>query len=303
MGSDTIRFIVFMVVLSLLSSIVVANGGSLGRYNSRELNALFRYYANRTLANHHRTGTLSRVSLPSNISGMEVSVVRLRGSSLWGRGINSKFVKIPPSVRTSPYVKRLAMVYDNLGNWSSKYYHVPGYSLVSPVIGFEVYDYTDLTVGNLALNVTGGSISIRFPYLKTKEKNVTRLKCIGFRNNGSVEFKNVTERDVCVTENTGHFCVMIPYSSPPSSPSMPQKKGRVWKWWVIEFGLGAVGLAVLVTAGVAVSRWWRKRKIKDMEKESDSSVALDTFWVRGDLKMPCASMIRTQPALEHDYVP
>ncbi|KAE8726120.1 Detected protein of unknown function [Hibiscus syriacus] len=293
-----------MVSLSLLSSIVC---GSSVRYDPKELNALFRYYANRTLSNHRRAGTLSQVSLPSNVSGMEVSVVRLRSSNLWGRGIDSKYVKIPPSVRTLPYVKRLAIVYDNLGNWSSKYYHVPGHSLVSPVIGFEVYNYTDLMVGNSTLNVTGGSISIRFPYLKTKENNLTRLKCVRFRNNGSVEFKNVTERDVCVTESTGHFCAVIPYSSPPPplplSPSMPEKNMSIWKWWVIEFALGAVGLVVSVSVGVTVLRWWRKRKIKDTEKESDSSVALDTLWVREDHKMPCASMIRTQPALEHDYAP
>ncbi|GMI69596.1 hypothetical protein like AT4G01140 [Hibiscus trionum] len=300
MGSDTSRFIVFMVFSSLLSS-VIGGGGS--GYDPKALYALFRYYANQTLAIHHRTGTLSRVSLPSNFSGMEVSVVRLRSGSLWGRGVNSEFVKIPPSVRTLPYVKRLAIVYDNMGNWSSKYYHVPGYSLVSPVIGFEVYDYTDLTVGNSTLNVTGEPISIRFPYLDMRVKDVTRLKCVGFGDDGSVEFKNMTERDVCVTENAGHFCIVIPALTPSLPPPMLEKKGRDWKWWVIGCVIGAVGLVVSVSVGVVVLRWWRKRKIKDMEKESDSSVALDTFWVRGDHKMPCASMIRTQPALEHDYVP
>ncbi|KAK8509658.1 hypothetical protein V6N13_093514 [Hibiscus sabdariffa] len=286
-----------MVFSSLLSSVI---GGGSG-YDPEALNALFRYYANRTLAIRHRAGTSSRVSLPSNLSGMEVSVVRLRSGSLWDRGVESEYVKIPPSVRTLPYVKRLAIVYDNLGNWSSKYYHVPGYSLVSPVIGFEVYNYTDLTVGNSSLSVTGESISIRFPYLETGEKNVTPLKCVGFRDNMSVEFKNMTERGVCVTEKAGHFSIVVPFSPPP--PSMPGKKRREWKWWVIGCGIGAAGLVVSVSVGVAVSRWWRKRKIKDMEKESDSSVALDTFWVRGDHKMPRAPMIRTQPALEHDYVP
>ncbi|GMI99000.1 hypothetical protein like AT4G23720 [Hibiscus trionum] len=298
MGSDTTRFIIFIVFSSLLSSIAAGSGS----YDPKALDPLFRYYANRTLANHHRTGTSRRVSLPSKFSGMEVYVNRLRSGSLWGRGVDSKYVKIPPSVTTLPYVKRLAIVYDNLGNWSTKYYQLPGYSLVSPVIGFEVYNYTDVTTlmdANLTMIVTGEPISIRFPYLETKERNVTKLKCVGFRHNGSVEFKNMTHRDVCVTEKAGHFCVVIP--TPTSST--PEKKGRVWNWWVIGFAIGAVGVAVAVSVAVAVVKWWGERKIKHMEKESDSSVALDTFWVRGDHKMPSASMIRTQPALEHDYVP
>ncbi|KAK8654496.1 hypothetical protein V6N13_128460 [Hibiscus sabdariffa] len=300
--SDTTRFIIFILFSSFLSSIVAGSAS----YDPKALDALFRYYANQTLSYHHRAGTLRRASLPSNFSGMEVSVNRLRSGSLWGRGVDSKYVKIPRSVRTLPYVKRLAIVYGNLGNWSSKYFQVPGYSLVSPVIGFEVYNYTDVTTlkdVNLTLIVTGEPISIRFPYLETKERNVTRLKCVGFRDDRSVEFKNMTERDVCVTDKAGHFCVVIPTPKPTRTWSMPEKKGRVWKWWAIAFGIGAVGVAVLVSVGVVVVKWWRERRIKHMEKESDSSVALDTLWVRGDNKMPCASMIRTQPALEHDYVP
>ncbi|KAE8703658.1 GDSL esterase/lipase [Hibiscus syriacus] len=301
MGSDPSRFIIFMVFSSLLSLIVCGDGGGSRSYDPKALDALFRYYANQTLNDHRRTGILRRVSLPSNFSGMEVSVNRLRSGSLWGRGVDSKYVKIPPSVRTLPYVKRLAIVYDNLGNWSSEYYQVPGYSFVSPVVGFKLYDNTDLTTltdRNLTLIVTGKPISIRFPYLETKEKNVTGLKCVGFGKNGSVEFKNMTKRNVCVTEKAGHFCVAIPTPKPK-----PEEKGRVWKWWVIGFAIGVVGLAVLVSVGVVTLKWWRERKIKDMEEESDSSVALDTFWVRGGHKMPFASMIRTQAAIEHDYVP
>ncbi|XP_039004140.1 uncharacterized protein LOC120131138 [Hibiscus syriacus] len=188
MGSDTSRFIILMVFSSLLSSIVC--GGSSGSYDTKALDALFRYYANQTLNEHRRTGILHRVSLPSNFSGMKVSVDRLRSGSLWGRGVDSKYVKIPPSVRTLPCVKRLAIVYDNMGNWSSEYYHVPG-----------------------------KPISIRFPFVETKEKNVTRLKCVVFGKNGSFVLKNMTKRDVCVTEKAGHFCVVTRTKS-----SKPEKE-------------------------------------------------------------------------------
>ncbi|XVF33228.1 hypothetical protein REPUB_Repub17cG0150000 [Reevesia pubescens] len=279
-------------ISSLLSSIV---GGS-DTYDPEALHTLFHYYANQTSAKHH-TGTLYEVSLPSNFSGMEVSIIRLRSGSLWGRGMNSSFVKIPTRVRTSPYVKRLAIVFENLGEWSSKYYQVPGYSLVSPVVGFNIYDNSNLTTlsdTSVTLSTPTEPISIHFPYVEAEDRNVTELKCVEFGAGGSVEVKNMTERNVCVTGKTGQFSVVV--------SSMPDEKQRIWKWWVIGFVAGIFGLVMLVAVGVIIFRLWRRMKIKTMEKESDTAVALDTFWVGGD-KMPSASMIRTQPVLEHDYVP
>ncbi|XWS46175.1 hypothetical protein CRYUN_Cryun14cG0042100 [Craigia yunnanensis] len=281
-----------MVFSSLLSSIA----GDSDSYDPDALDALFHYFANQTLAKHH-TGTLNKVPLPSNLSGMEVSVIRLRSGSLWGRGTNISFIKIPPRVKTLHYVKRLAIVYDNLGEWSSKYYQVPGYSLVSPVVGFNVYDSSNLTTlsdEKVTLSTTREPISIHFPYVEAKDKNVTELKCVKFGADGSVEFKNMTERNVCVTGKTGHFSVVISL--------MAEEKERIWKWWVIGFVAGTIGLVMLILVGVIIFGMGRRMKIKTMEKESDTAVALDTFWVGGD-KMPSASMIRTQPVLEHDYVP
>ena len=281
-----------MVFSSLLSSIA----GDSDSYDPDALDALFHFFANQTLAKHH-TGTLTRVPLPSNFSAMEVSVVRLRSGSFWGRGTNFSFFKIPPRVKTLHYVKRLAIVYDNLGEWSSKYYQVPGYSLVSPVVGFNVYDSSNLTTlrdEKVTLSTTTEPISIHFPYVEAKDKDVTELKCVKFGAGGSVEFKNMTERNVCVTGKTGHFSVVI--------SSMPEEKERIWKWWVIGFVAGTIGLVMLILVGVIIFGIGRRMKIKTMEKQSDTAVALDTFWVGGN-KMPSASMIRTQPVLEHDYVP
>ncbi|XVE77227.1 hypothetical protein DITRI_Ditri13aG0045200 [Diplodiscus trichospermus] len=283
-----------MVFSSLLSSIA---GGS-ESYDPEALDALFRHYANQTLAKNH-TGTLKNVPLPSNFSGMEVSVVRLRSGSLWGRGTNSSFIKIPPRVKTLPYVKRIAIVYDNLEEWSSKYYQVPGYSLVSPVVGFNVYEYslnlTTLIDEKVALSIESEPISIHFPYVEAQDKNLTELTCVEFGAGGSIELKNMTERNVCVTGKAGHFCVVI-------SAMAPEEKERIWKWWVIGFVGGAIGLVMLVLVGLTIFEICRRMKIRTMEKESETAVALDTFWVGGD-KMPFASMIRTQPVLEHYYVP
>ncbi|XP_022735470.1 uncharacterized protein LOC111288740 [Durio zibethinus] len=292
MGSDTSWLTIFMVFSSLLSTI----SGASDSHDPDALDALFHSFANQTLAKHH-TGTLNKVPLPSNFSSIEVSAVRLRSGSLWRRGANLSFVQIPPRVRTLPYVKRLAIVYDNMGNLSSKFYQVPGFSLVSPVIGFNVYDYSNLTTlsdERITLSIVSEPISIHFPYVDAEDKNVTELKCVRFGAGGSVEFENMTERNVCVTGKSGHFSVV--------TSSMAEEKRRIWKWWVMGFVAGIIGLVLLIVAGVIICGMRRRMKIKTMEKESDKAVALDTFWVGGD-KMPSASMTRTQPVLEHDYVP
>ncbi|XP_007051645.2 PREDICTED: uncharacterized protein LOC18614035 [Theobroma cacao] len=292
MGSDRSWLIIFIVFSSLLSSIA---GGS-DSHDPEALDALFHFYANQTLAKH-RTGILYKIPLPSNFSGMEVSVIRLRSGSLWARGSNSSFIMIPPRVRAFPHVKRLAIVYENLGEWSSKYYQIPGYTLVSPVVGFNVYDSSNATTlsdRKVTLSTTSDPVSIHFPYIEAEDKNVTELKCVKFGAGGSVKFQNMTARNVCVTGKAGHFSVVI--------PSMPEKKVRIWKWWVIGFVSATAGLVLLILVAVIIFILLRRMKIKTMEKESDNAETLDTFWVRGD-KMPSASMTRTQPVLEHDYVP
>ncbi|PQM36596.1 uncharacterized protein Pyn_19730 [Prunus yedoensis var. nudiflora] len=73
------------------------------------------------------TGVLYKAILPANLSGMEVSVVRLRSRRLWNKGAaNFSCFQIPSRTMPMPHVKRLALVHQNLGNWSSHYYTLPG---------------------------------------------------------------------------------------------------------------------------------------------------------------------------------
>lgn len=276
MGSKKSCLIIFMVFSSLLSSIVF---GASDTYDTKALDTLFYYHANQTMA-QHQTGSLTQVSLPSNFSGMNVFVIALRNRRLWSKGINSSFIEIPSKVMTLPYVKRLAVVYHNLGKWSSKYYKVPGYSLVSPVVGFNVYDSSNTTTlsdKKVTLNTTSEPISIYFSYVEAEDKNVTQFKCIKFGEGGLVEITNMTKRDFCVTRTSGSFSV--------AASSMAKKKGRIWKWWVTGFVAGVVVVVVLILAGIAIVRTWKRKKIKTMGKESETGMTLDTFWVDGD-KMP-----------------
>ncbi|KAJ0111234.1 hypothetical protein Patl1_00544 [Pistacia atlantica] len=122
------------------------------------LDDLFHSSANETLPKH-RTGRLFNISLPSNYSGMHLSAFRLRSWTFWTSGANYNSINIPPRVVTTPYAKRIAIVYENLGNWSSSYFGVRNYSMVTPVVGFTVYDASNSkNLGNeeLVFHLKGG---------------------------------------------------------------------------------------------------------------------------------------------------
>ncbi|KAJ0111233.1 hypothetical protein Patl1_00545 [Pistacia atlantica] len=86
----------------------------------------------------------------------------------------------------------------------------------------------------------------------------------------------MSEPNVCATKVSGRFAIIIP--SPPPPPDDEVKETEAEK------------------------RVVKKRKMKKMEGEADKGVALDTTWI-GRSKMPSASMVRTQPALEQEYAP
>ncbi|GLT46612.1 hypothetical protein SLA2020_203560 [Shorea laevis] len=293
MGSNDGRGWLFIFVVffsSCLSSTVDCSG----HYDPIALDALIHSYANQTLSKQ-RKGALYSVPLPSNFSGMNVSVIRLRSGSVWGRGANLGWLTIPPRVKTIPYTKRMAVVYQNLGNLSSKYYQVPGHTLVAPVVGFKAYDASNISAlgdQELAFNITADPISIHFPD-GTETQNKT-LQCVKFRDGGSVEYlRYLTEPNVCTTLDPGHYTLVV-----VSSPSRLSEEKK-WRLWVIGFAVGFIGLVSLILVGVLVVKLVRRRRIRKMEKESEKGVALDTFWIRGS-KMPSASMLRTQPALDDD---
>ncbi|GAV72435.1 DUF1191 domain-containing protein [Cephalotus follicularis] len=293
MGSDTRWHIIYVVIFSFLLNFV----HGLQSYDPESLDALLHGYTNNTLSNHP-TGTLYKVSLPSNFSGMDVSVVMLRSGSFWARGTNFSVFRIPQRVIPMPYVKRLAIVYDNLGNWSSRYYQLPGYSFVAPVVGFVGYDATNVSSlgkGKLTFRIMGDPISIDYTRIMLQDYNVA-FKCVTFSDDGSVEFQNMTMPNECTTTGSGHFSVVIP------SPKTPKEDERLWKWWVIGVVAGFVALVLLVLLGITTYKLVRRKKLRNMETESDKGLAFDTMYI-GRSKMPYASMTRTQPAIEHEYVP
>ncbi|XP_030540969.1 uncharacterized protein LOC115748580 [Rhodamnia argentea] len=272
------------------------------RYDPELLDAVIHEYANKTLQ-QPRTGVVYNISLPANFSGIEVSIVRLRSSSFWVRGSNLTSFNIPPRIIPLPYAERLAIVCENLQNWSSSYYEVPGYRLVSPVVGFMMFDASNSSgVGNQMLNLSikGNPILVSLspaePELRTSNQSV---RCAEFRPNGSVGFSNVTSPNGCVARRQGHFALVVP----APAPQQKKKEVRFWKWWVVGF---VGGFLVLVSVSLIVWGTYKlvvRQRIKEMEKESEKGVSFDTVWIRTS-KMPSASMLRTQPILEaNEHVP
>ncbi|KAM2286084.1 hypothetical protein ACFX1S_038601 [Malus domestica] len=133
---------------------------------------------------------------------MKVSMVRLLSRRLWNRGAtNFSCFKIPLRTMPMPHVKRLAFVHQNLGNWSSHYYSLPGYSLVSSVIGFTVYDASNTSSKRTA------KLSL-FPNLTLDRSTSVAEKCASFFANGTVFLSEMRLPGVCLTTEQGYVGIV-----------------------------------------------------------------------------------------------
>ncbi|RAL39212.1 hypothetical protein DM860_002745 [Cuscuta australis] len=295
--------------------------------SARALDSLLQDYAFRdAFGPRPKTGVVYDGTVPSNLTGIKVSALRLRSGSLRRRNITFKEFQMPVGVIGYPYVVRLALVYQNLGNWSVKCYPLSsGYIYLSPVLGLLAYDAANLSATNLPeLNITatGQPISISFPKMKSVPgKSIP--KCVSIDLNGSVSFSNVLSGNICNTFKQGHFSIVVesiaPSPAPMSSSSspMPPPEGAPPKQAKQAPGhnktrkvgiiVGSVvgGLVVLVLLG-ALTAWAcsYKRKKKMQEMEMASEVGEGLHMVRaGNTKAPAAAVTRTQPILETEYVP
>ncbi|KAK1418651.1 hypothetical protein QVD17_27796 [Tagetes erecta] len=277
--TTTTFVITFMIMLPCYKAI-----------DSSALDDMFEEYARNSLPTRPITGLLYNATLPSNFTGVHVSIVRLRWDSFWRKGANYSEFNMPPRIFSYPYFPRLDIVYSSLGSQSSYYnnYNVPNYTLVAPVVGFNAYGPAGQ---KLNLTLLGGPILVQFP----QNENA---KCVTFYSNGTLEMSDVTQEDMCVVRDQGHFSIAV--QVPPSNTPEEKDRGRkLWKWWVFGFGVGVVGL---LSVGCVAFMIIRMRKIGKMEKEAENNEGLETANV-GQSKMPLATVVRTQPVLETDYVP
>lgn len=298
MGSRNIVWGILYVLLMpfLIIKGTLANENSDHDTNTNSLNDFVYDYA-RNVVKLPRIGTFYDISLQSNYSGIKISYIQIRTANLWTRGINSSAVRIPRKTRIIPFVKRIDMVFQDLGSLSSYYYNVPDYRFVTPIIGFATYNAdsdsslnSSAAVHNLSLE-GNNTILIQFPDISLKKVDNATLRCVTFGANGTMEFSNVTEPNRCYVSGQGHFSIIVP----KSKSSSKERRKRL----AIGLGVGIGGFLLLLIFFLRC-KYARKKKFQRMQSLSEKSEDLDTVWV-GWSKMPSAGWSRTVAVPENDY--
>ncbi|KAF8364670.1 hypothetical protein HHK36_033350 [Tetracentron sinense] len=279
------------------------------RDSARSLDALLQDYAFRTFTNP-RTGILYHGNVPSNLTGIEISAMRLRSGSLRTRGVEGyNEFEIPEGVVVQPYVERLVLVYQNLGNRSVVYYPLQGYTYLAPILGLLAYNASNLSATNLPeldIRASDKPISIKFMDVKLVPEG-SAAKCVWFdlQGQGQVEFSNVVSGNICSTVKHGHFSIVVESNVPPPAPSPGggRKKKSKSKVWII---VGSVvgGFVLLILLGFLVfwvRRFKHRKKLEKMEKAADVGEALQMTSI-GNTRAPVAMGTRTEPVLENEYV-
>ncbi|KAK4755463.1 hypothetical protein SAY87_009220 [Trapa incisa] len=189
---------------------------------ARALDAILQDYAYRAFV-QPRTGIPYDGTAPLNLSGITISAMRLRTGSLRNRGVQSyKEFEIPKGISLNPYVKRVVLVYQNLGNWSTSYYGLPGYTYLTPVIGLLAYDAVNLSATNLPelkVKATGNPILIHFSDAKSAPPGLT-VKCVWISLSGSVSFSSPISGNTCSAVYQGHFSMAVESIAPAPAPEM-----------------------------------------------------------------------------------
>lgn len=250
-----------------------------------------------------KTGVPYDAQVPSNLTGIKVSAMRLRSGSLWDKGVQSyKEFEIPEGVIEQPYFKRIVLVYQNLGNWSQYYYPLSGYSYLAPVLGLLAYDGTNLIASNLPeleLSAYHKPILVNFSYVKNTSPYGLLAKCVYFDLFGSIKFDTLLNGNVCPILEQGHVSIVVESNASPQTHWKNEFKFKI----VIVCLAG--GIVLLFLFGLLISRMRRAKqetKIKQMELEADCSETLKIIYI-GNAKVPSALGTRTPPKIENDYVP
>ena len=303
-----------MVLLLLWSPCLLIIAAQKPMHSARVLDAILQDYAYRAFV-HPKTGVVFDGTVPSNLTGIKISGMRLRSGSLRTHGVPSyKEFEIPTGVIVRPYVKRLVLIYQNLGNWSNLSYPLPGHTYLSPILGLLAYDAVNLSatnLSNLGIRASVNPIEIHFSNVKSVPDGSVPM-CVWFDLNGNVNFSNELSKHTCSTTQQGHFALVVESPAPSPAPSAPtpspgshkkKKKKNMKKVWIIVGSvMGGVLLLVLSAILLAWLRKCQQKKMEHMEKASEVGETLRMTSV-GSAKAPAATVTRTQPILETEYAP
>ncbi|KAJ0249510.1 hypothetical protein HA466_0149910 [Hirschfeldia incana] len=278
--------------------------------NATSLDALLQDYSFRAFV-RPRTGILyDATTVPSNLTGIKLSAVRLRSGSLRKHGVSSlKEFTIPTGVIVKPYVTRLVLVYQNLANYSQLYYPLSGYDYVAPVLGLLAYDAKNLSAVNLPeLELTASEDPIRIGFTDLERiPQGSSAKCVSFDLRGKASFKDsVQPGNTCETDRQGHFSVVVKSVASAPSPSEGRKEKKSSedsaRTWIIVGSVvgGLILLGLLVFIVLRCRSYKKEEKIREMERAGETGEALRMTQV-GETRAPTATTTRTQPMLETEY--
>ncbi|KAI6698724.1 hypothetical protein NL676_018843 [Syzygium grande] len=256
-----------------------AQNVSNGNFSSaRALDTMLQDYAFKAFI-RPRTGIPYDGNVPSNLTGINITAMRLRSGSLRARGVKMyREFEIPTGVVVRPYVRRLVLVYQNLGNrWLS---------MLPVTLYWSTSAASDQLQQGLCQDVFGLIWAVWSG------------------------FSDVESGNTCSTKQQGHFSIVIESIAPSPSPTLPPAPGpsgrekKSSRSWVVAVSvLGGLALLVLLALLVFwVQRYKKRRRIQRMERAADAGEALRMTPV-GDTTAPAALVTRTQPALEHEYMP
>nr|XP_016507505.1 PREDICTED: uncharacterized protein LOC107825190 [Nicotiana tabacum] len=233
LGSPLSKFLMnstgyFYIILCFLIATVVGSESITSDSSAKNsLDSLLQQYAFRELRwPRVRTGVPYDAYVPCNLPGIKISALMLTRYSLKWRsyGYYKEFL-IPSGVIEEPYARKLVLVYQNLANWSSFYYPLPGYTYLTPLLGILAYDAYDLYAKNvpeLDILASEDPITIKFHNVQPAPQG-SLPKCVYFYSNNLVEFGDVTDGNICLTRIQGHFAIVtevkVAPSPPPSAPS------------------------------------------------------------------------------------
>lgn len=193
-------------------------------------------------------------------------------------------------------------MYQNLGNWSDHWYAVPGYRLITSVLGFKVLDVSDQdNVKEISLRIKNPvEVSFRDIPKDSDEKMLSRVRCVSFKSQTKDEEATHISRmvvpGVCYGSSHGDYSVVEPLEN---DKKKVESRWTWWWLWIVGFiiGFGVLGVLGLVcTMGIRVSL---AKKIQVMmERDANDGEVFESRWVGGS-KMPSATVTRTQPEAEY----
>ncbi|KAF9614848.1 hypothetical protein IFM89_020945 [Coptis chinensis] len=263
-------------------------------------------YAFQSYNKHNKTGFLYNVRLPANLSGIGVDTVRFRCGSLRRYGAQIREFSLAMGVTVHPCLERVLIVRQNLGEqWSPLYYdayNISGYQLVSHVLGLVAYDASNLSSTRpYEVGLFAEETPIKIDFSKVAKINSTNIRvlCASFDSDRKISISPQASPNVCVTEKNGHFGLVIEtLQSPPESTRVSGLKIIIVS--TIGGALAAFLLGLLVRALLVKVK--KRSQLVEMERKAYEEEALQISMV-GHVRAPMASGTRTQPRLEHDYIP